>query len=120
MVIPTTRRIGPILLVFKDVKMSLVRSMQKVRQKLADVAALHARVAHTPDYPGTVVGYEQRAVCRHSDPDGPAPRLSIGGEPCQEVLISTHRSPIVDRDADHFATGALGVIPGSVLGYKCI
>src|SRR3954453_265916 len=81
-------------------------------------AALLAHVADAPDGLAAVVGDQQRAVARDGDAHRPPPHAAVArGEAGEKILVLAAGSILpVQRHPDHLVAGALGAVPGSVLG----
>src|ERR1700752_3449911 len=78
-------------------------------------------VTYTPDRSVAVLRYQQRAVVRDRNPDGPAPDLAVVDDKAgDEILVFAGRRTVLEADADYLVTGPLRAVPGAVLGRERI
>src|SRR5258707_13855490 len=74
-------------------------------------------VADAPDGFGSVVGEIEGAILGDGDADGAAPRFPArGDEAGDEILKDSAGVAVVQGNAHHFIAGAVGAVPGAVLG----
>ncbi len=70
-----------------------------------------------PDGAAAVVGDVEAAVVAYGDADGPAPDLAVGGDEAgEEVVVLAGGVAVFHGDEDDFVAGAVGAVPGAVLG----
>src|SRR5262245_33099181 len=80
-------------------------------------AASPRRARHAPDHPIAILGHQQRSVLRHRDAHRSSPHLLVADhKPRDEILVLAGRLAVLHPDADHLVAGALGAVPGAVLG----
>src|ERR1700675_1300293 len=80
------------------------------------------RVADAPDGVRTVIGYQQRSVLSHGDPDRPPPHVLIVDHKSGDKIFVLAAGPggLVQRYADHLISGAYRSVPRTVLGCENI
>ena len=111
---------------FEDQFQAVTACAYHGRQEIIEIAWSHSAVslsvADSPDRISSVIGDQQRAGAIYCKADWAAVGASgllIGQEAREEVLHRHRWTPVPERHKDHFVSGELITVPGTVLADKC-